>query len=69
MDVDIELEVELGKIHSTVGEIASLRVGDELRIVTGEVLAITVDGVSIVYGMPGQLGENVAVRVTAPSDK
>ena len=69
MDVDIELEVEFGKIHSTVGEIASLSVGDELKIVTGEVLAITVDGVSIVYGMPGQLGESVAVKVTAPSDR
>lgn len=64
--VEIEIVVELGRLRLTLGEVASLRVGDVLGLPTpvGSAVNVRTDGRMLFRGHPTTSGTHVAVRVS-----
>jgi flagellar motor switch protein FliN len=66
MDVALEVSVELGRSHMSIGEILSLRTGSviELDKLAGEPVEVSVNGTLIARGEVVVVDEKFGVRIT-----
>ncbi len=66
MDVALEVSVELGRSHMSIGEILALRTGSviELDKLAGEPVDVSVNGTLIARGEVGVVDEKFGVRIT-----
>lgn len=66
MDVALEVSVELGRSHMSIGEILSLRTGSviELDKLAGEPVDVSVNGTLIARGEVVVVDEKFGVRIT-----
>src|ERR1051326_6997318 len=66
MDVALEVSVELGRSHMSIGEILALRTGSviELDKLAGEPVAVSVNGTLIARGEVVVVDEKFGVRIT-----
>lgn len=64
-DVELQLIVELGRVPLRVGRLASLKVGDTLRLdvpVSG-LVSVRADGHELMRGRPTSTGGRIAVKI------
>jgi flagellar motor switch protein FliM len=63
----LELEVEMcalfGEFTTTLGELSTIKVGDEFSLSKNYPLDITVEGVRLFTGTPGKIGNISAIRI------
>ena len=66
MDVALEVSVELGRSHMSIGEILALRTGSviELDKLAGEPVDVSVNGTLIARGEVVVVDEKFGVRIT-----
>ena len=66
MDVALEVSVELGRSHMSIGEILALRTGSviELEKLAGEPVDVSVNGTLIARGEVVVVDEKFGVRIT-----
>ena len=66
MDVELEVSVELGRSHMSIGEVLALRNGSviELDKLAGEPVDVSVNGTLIARGEVVVVDEKFGVRIT-----
>jgi len=66
--IDVELVVELARMRMSIGELRSLKPGDEIPLGLVRVVEARVEGIPAFVGQPGETGGQRSFRITERSE-